>query len=424
MIVIALFFILLLLGVPIVFMITMAATAGVATYTSTPLLIVIQSMFSTLNSFVLLAIPLFVVAGSLASRGKTSQYLIEVMNIFFGWFSGGPVVAAIAACAFFAAISGSAVATVVAIGGVMIPGLINSGYDERTAVGVIGAGGTLGVLIPPSTPMVVFAVALGASVGKLFTAGFVPGIMLAALWAVYSVIVCRRKGCGKPRKYPLKEAVVTIVKALPAIFFPVLVLGSIYSGWATPTESAAISVLYVVIVELFVYRSLKLKDLLPQVFRGLVLASTATFMMAASGVLTWFVTYVNLPNALSMWIVENIASKEMFLLAILVFLLIAGMFVGLQSLVVVICPILLPSLRYYNIDLIHFGIICVIMAQIGFLTPPFGTNLFVTMSVADRSFGEVVKATLPYTILLLLMALLITYVPSISLWLPNLLHMT
>lgn len=423
MIVIALFFILLLLGVPIVFMIMMAATAGIAAYTTTPLLIVIQNTFSTLSSFVLLAIPLFVVAGSLASRGKTSEYLIAVMNIVFGWFTGGPVVAAIAACAFFAAISGSAVATVVAIGGVMIPGLINAGYSERTAVGVIGAGGTLGVLIPPSTPMVVFAVALGCSVGKLFTAGFVPGILLAALWAIYSVVVCRIKGYGKRQVVPIKDALRTIVKALPAIFFPVIVLGSIYAGWATPTESAAISVLYVLIIELFVYRSLKIREIPAKVFKGLVLASTATFMMGASGVLTWFITYVNVPNIMSEWIIANISSRNMFLLAILIFLLIAGMFVGLQSLVVVICPILLPSLLYYQIDLVHFGIICVMMAQIGFLTPPFGTNLFVTMSISGRSFGEVVKSTLPYTILLLIMAVVITYVPEICLWLPELLHM-
>lgn len=423
MIVIALFFILLLLGVPIVFMIMMAATAGIAAYTTTPLLIVIQNTFSTLSSFVLLAIPLFVVAGSLASRGKTSEYLIAVMNIVFGWFTGGPVVAAIAACAFFAAISGSAVATVVAIGGVMIPGLINAGYSERTAVGVIGAGGTLGVLIPPSTPMVVFAVALGCSVGKLFTAGFVPGILLAALWAIYSVVVCRIKGYGKRQVVPIKDALRTFVKALPAIFFPVIVLGSIYAGWATPTESAAISVLYVLIIELFVYRSLKIREIPAKVFKGLVLASTATFMMGASGVLTWFITYVNVPNIMSEWIIANISSRNMFLLAILIFLLIAGMFVGLQSLVVVICPILLPSLLYYQIDLVHFGIICVMMAQIGFLTPPFGTNLFVTMSISGRSFGEVVKSTLPYTILLLIMAVVITYVPEICLWLPELLHM-
>lgn len=423
MIVILLFFLLLLIGVPIVYMILMAATAGIAMYTTTPLLIVIQQMNATLSSFVLLAIPLFVVAGSLASRGKTSQYLIDVMNILFGWFSGGPVVAAIAACAFFAAISGSAVATVVAIGGVMIPGLVNGGYSERTAVGVIGAGGTLGVLIPPSTPMVVFGVALGCSVGKLFTAGFVPGIALSVLWAVYSVIECRRKGMGQPVHIPFKQAIRTMIKAIPAILFPVIVLGSIYAGWATPTESAAISTLYVILIELFVYRSLKLKDLFKDVFHGLVLASTATLMMAASGVLTWLITYVNLPNILSAWIIANISSKEMFLLAIVIFLLIAGMFVGLQSLVVVICPILLPSLMYYNIDLVHFGIICVMMAQIGFLTPPFGTNLFVTMSIAKKSFGEVVKATLPYTILLLIMALLVTYIPAISLWLPTALGM-
>lgn len=271
--------------------------------------------------------------------------------------------------------------------------------------------------------MVVFGVALGCSVGKLFTAGFVPGIALSVLWAVYSVIECRRKGMGQPVHIPFKQAIRTMIKAIPAILFPVIVLGSIYAGWATPTESAAISTLYVILIELFVYRSLKLKDLFKDVFHGLVLASTATLMMAASGVLTWLITYVNLPNILSAWIIANISSKELFLLAIVIFLLIAGMFVGLQSLVIVICPILLPSLMYYNIDLVHFGIICVMMAQIGFLTPPFGTNLFVTMSIAKKSFGEVVKATLPYTILLLIMALLVTYIPAISLWLPTALGM-
>ena len=423
MIVIAIFFIMLLLGVPIVFMIMMAASAGIATYTTTSLLIVIQNLFSSLSSFVLLAVPLFVVAGSLASRGKTSEYLIEVMKIVFGWFTGGPVVAATAACAFFAAISGSSVATVVAIGGVMIPGLISAGYAERTAVGVIASGGTLGVLIPPSTPMVVFAVALGCSVGRLFTAGFVPGILLATAWAIYSVIVCRIKGYGQRHVVPLKEAKKTLIKALPALFFPVIVLGSIYTGWATPTEAAAVSVLYVLIIELFVYRSLRIQDVPNRVFRGLVLASTATFMMAASGVLTWFITYVNVPNIMSEWIIAHISSRNLFLLAIVIFLLIAGCFVGLQSLVVVICPILLPSLMYYEIDLVHFAIICVMMAEIGFLTPPFGTNLFVTMSISGKSFGEVVKSSLPYTAILLGMALLITYVPDIALWLPNMLGM-
>ena len=423
MIVIILFAVLLLMGVPIVFMIMMAATAGVAAYTPTPLLIVIQQMNATLNGYVLLAIPLFVVAGSLASRGKIAKYLTDVMYIFFGWFRGGPVVAGIAACAFFAAISGSAVATVVAIGGVMIPALVNAGYSERTAVGVIGAGGTLGILIPPSTPMVVFAVALGCSVGRLFIAGFIPGILLSILWAVYAAILCRTQGTGSRRKIPAREAVGILIRALPAILFPVIVLGSIYAGWATPTESAAISVLYVLVIELFVYKSLRFRDIPRQVFHGLVLASTATLMMAASSALAWFITYVNLPTTISAWIIANIGSRELFLLAIIIFLLFAGMFMGLQSHVVVISPILMPSLLYYNIDLVHFAIICVMMVQIGFLTPPFGPNLFVTMSIAKKPFGEVVKATLPFTLLLLLMALLITYFPQLCLWLPEKLGM-
>ncbi len=423
MIVLAAFVILLLLGVPICFMILMASTLGIATYSTTPLLIVIQQMFAGLNSFVLIAIPLFMVGGSLAARGKTSEHLVNVMNIFLGWFRGGPIAAVIGACAIFAAITGSAVATIVAIGTIMIPSLLKSGYPEEVAFGVMSSAGSLGILIPPSAAMVLFAVALRTSVGKLFTAGFVPGILLAVVWAVYAVIVCRKHNYGTPVRYSFNESLTILWKAIPALLYPIIVLGSIYSGWATPTEAAAISVAYVILIEIFFYKTFKVQEVPKAIFNGLILASTATIIMGGSGVMTWFLTSVNAPHIVTQWLIANISSRFIFLLVLDFVLLIAGMFIGLISMMVVVCPILLPSLVHFGIDLTHFAIIIIMMAQLGFMTPPFGPALFVTMNVAKRPFSVIAKSITPYVIIMFIVTLFITFIPEISLWLPNLLGM-
>ncbi len=271
--------------------------------------------------------------------------------------------------------------------------------------------------------MVLFAVALRTSVGKLFTAGFVPGILLAIVWAIYAVIYCRKHNYGTPVKYSVKESLNILWKAIPALLYPIIVLGSIYSGWATPTEAAAISVAYVLIIESLVYKTLKIKEIPKAVFNGLILASTATIIMAASGVMTWFLTSINAPHIVTEWIVANVVNRFMFLLVLDFALLIAGMFIGLISLMVVVCPIILPSLVHFGIDLTHFSIIIIMMAQLGFMTPPFGPALFVTMNVAKRPFSAVAKSIMPYVIIMFIVTLFITFIPEISLWLPNLLGM-
>ena len=420
MIVIVAFFVLLLLGIPISMVVLGASTLGVILYSGTPLQIVVQQMFSGLNNYVLLAIPFFIVSGTIASRGSTSKYLCQVMTIIFGRMRGGSVIAAVAACAFFAAISGSSFATIVAIGSIMLPSLKEQEFPDEMSIGCITAGGSIGVLIPPSAPMIALCVALGSSVGRQFMAGVVPGLILALAWGVYTYVVCSIKKYGKPIRYSFSEAKGIIFKAIPALLYPVIILGSIYGGLATPTESAAISIVYVILVELFVYRTTSFKDLFNAFKNSLVNSAGITFIISASQLLTWFITTQRLPAIISDWIVTTITSPTVFLLVIMGIFFVAGCFMELVALMIILGPILSPTLASYGVDPIHFGIICVLAAQVSYLTPPFGMNLFVTMNMTKRSLGYVSKAAMPYLIILILCMLLIAFVPEFSLWLPNL----
>lgn len=420
MIVIIAFAVLLLLGIPISMVVLGASTLGIMAYANTPLMIVVQQLFSGLNNYVLLAIPFFIISGSIAAKGSTARYLTEVMTIIFGRLRGGSVIATIAACAFFAAISGSSVATIVAIGTIMIPNLVKTGYPEKMAIGTVTAGGSIGVLIPPSAPMIALCVAFSASVGRMFIGGILPGLLLAACWAVYVFIVCMTKKQGTPVEYESKEALRIFVKAIPALIYPVIVLGSIYGGLATPTEAACISIVYVVIIELFVYKTTSLKQLFSIMKDGIVNASTITFIIASSQVLTWFITTKQLPAQISQWIVDTVSSPVTFLLLVILIFFVAGMFMELVALMVILGPILSPTLMAFGIDPIHFGIICIMAAQVSYITPPFGLNLFVSMNMNKKGLWEVAGATLPYLIILVVVMLVVAFVPQISLWLPSL----
>lgn len=419
MIVIVLFFLLLVLGLPIGFIILMSATAGVATTTSTSLLITIQTLFGGLNNSVLLAIPFFIIAGNLAAKGQTSEHLIKVMNVLFGRIKGGPVIAAIFACTFFAAISGSSVATIVAIGSIMIPGLIKAGYPEKLAIGVICAAGSIGILIPPSSPMISICVAMETSVGKQFMAGFIPGLLLAIAWSVYVWFISRKNNYGSTATYAKQEIKGIIIRAIPALIFPVIVLGSIYTGWATATEASAISVVYVLLIEMFVYRTLDIKSLPGIVYKALVTSATVTIVIGCAKVLDWVVTVNQIPSMIVGFLTTYVNSRILFILLINVIFIVAGCFMNLISLVVILSPILMPALSYFGVDPIHFGIIAIMNAQIGFITPPFGTNLFVTMNISKKSLGEVSMATLPFTITLVVLTIVFSFIPEISLWLPS-----
>ena len=302
----------------------------------------------------------------------------------------------------------------------MLPALAEQQYPDRMSLGVITAGGSIGVLIPPSAPMIALCVALGSSVGRQFIAGVVPGLVLALAWGVYTFVICSVKKYGVPVKYTAAEARTILVKAIPALMYPVIVLGSIYGGLATPTESAAVSIIYVVMIEMFVYRTSTPKELFDAFAKSLVTSAGITFIISASQLLTWFITTQRLPAIISGWIVETITSPVVFLLVIMGIFFVAGCFMELVALMIILGPILSPTLASYGVDPIHFGIICIMAAQVSYVTPPFGMNLFVTMNMTKRSLGDVAFSTLPYMIILILCMLLIAFVPQLSLWLPNL----
>lgn len=421
MIVIVLFAVLLLLGVPIGFIVLASASSGILTMTTTPPIIIIQQMFAGLDNFVILAIPFFVIAGNLAAHGKTSEHLVNAMTVIFGRLKGGTAIATIATCAFFAAISGSGIATVVAVGSLMIPGLVKQGYPKEMAAGIVGSAGTIGTLIPPSAPMILICVAMNTSVGKQFMAGFLPGLLLALCWCVYVFFISWKKGYGESVKYTGREAAQVFFRAIPALMFPVIVLGSIYTGWATPTEAAAISVVYIILIELFVYRTLKIKEIPRIFFNSLVTSATLAMILSCAQVLTWLVTMKQIPALLAGVITSLVSNRVAFILLLTFVFLIAGCFMDLVALIVVLAPVLAPALAFYGIDPIHFGIIAVMNSQLGCLTPPFGVNLFVTMNVSKLPLPAVIRGALPYILILLGVTLLVSFVPEISLFLPRVL---
>ena len=270
--------------------------------------------------------------------------------------------------------------------------------------------------------MIALCVALNCSVGKMFIAGVIPGLLLALAWAVYAYIICRKNDWGTYEKVSLKEGLKTVFKAIPALIYPVIVLGTIYGGYATPTESAAISIVYVVIVELFIYRTTSLKELFFYLKDGLISSAGITLIVSAAQVLTYLVTIKQIPAAVCDWISANVTANWQFLAIVIVLFFVAGCFMELVALMVVLGPILSPSLEMLGINPIHFGIICIMAAQISYITPPFGLNLFISMKENNKGLGYVAKASLPYLIILIGCMLLVAFVEPISTWLPDLMH--
>lgn len=416
------FFGLLIFGFPIALVVLISASIGLVVFTGTSPVVLIQQMFNGLDNFLLLALPFFIMAGSVAAKGETAQRLVDVMELIVGRIRGGLVIATIFACGFFSAISGSSLATIVAVGTIMIPAVEAAGYSKRMGTGVVTAAGSLGVLIPPSAPMILFCVVLGTSVAKQFLAGFIPGLLIIGAFSLYVHIRCRQLKLGRSKAYTFSESLKIVKRSILAVMFPVIVLGGIYGGITTPTEAAAVSLVYVLIVELTVYRRLKLRDLTNVLADAVTLSGTLTFLVACAMAFSWLLTTQQLPAMLTDLVGNFIQAKWVFILALFAFLIIAGCFLDIISLLVILSPLLAPTLTSFNIDLIHFGIIAIVLSQVGFLTPPFGVNLVVTMGLTKQSLGEITRAILPYLLILIGIALLIAFVPNISMFLPDLFY--
>jgi C4-dicarboxylate transporter DctM subunit len=413
------FIILLLLGMPIAIMLGLITGLTLKMHTSIPLLVLPQQLFNALDNFVLLAIPFFILAGSIMTRGVMAERLVRVISLLVGNFYGGLAMAGVLACMFFSALSGSSPATVVAIGTIMIPALQKSGYDENFSTGLITTAGSLGIVIPPSIPMILYCMVMNVSVAKLFMAGVGPGLLIGFAFCGYVYFKSRRNRWRSRHKYTAREAITIIREGIWGLLLPVIVLGGIYTGWFTPTEAAAVSVVYALFVELFLYRRLKIRDL-PDVCReSAVLSGSLLFILACAMTLVWLLTSQQLPVKVADLIVAHVDSWWMFLILINLLFLLLGTVMDDVSAMIVLSPLLADTLTRFNINPIHYGVVMVLLIEFGFLTPPFGINLFVAMGLTNKPLTQVARSVAPFILILLFCVFLVTFVPQISLFLPE-----
>ncbi|MDY0093059.1 MAG: TRAP transporter large permease [Candidatus Vecturithrix sp.] len=417
--VILIFVILLLSSTPIAIVLGLTSLAAMSFLTNVPLRVIPQQLFTAVDSSALMAVPLFVLAGQIMTAGKISDRLIKVASNLVSSIRGGLAIAAVLACAFFAAISGSSPATVVAVGSIMIPALMDRGYHKNFSTGLLTTAGSLGIMIPPSIPMIIYALIMNVSVTREFLAGIVPGIVISLLFIAYSYTQARKYNWGPAESASFQEILISIKRGIGGLLLPVLVLGGIYGGIFTPTEAAAVSVVYALVCELFFYRGVTLAQL-PKILReAALLSAVLLFIVANASCLSWFLASQQVPNKVALYIGEVVTSRWMFLLLVNMLFLFLGTLMDIVSAMIILCPIFFPLLQKFEIDLVHFGIIMIVNIEIGFLSPPFGLNLFVASGITKRSVIDVTRSVFPFLVIMLLVLFLITYFPFISLSLPN-----
>ncbi len=424
MITVALFvmlFAFMLLGLPIAVALGLSSVLTIFFVGRDSLASLALKLYETSEQFTLLAIPFFILAGSFMTTGGVARRMIRFANACVGHLHGGLAIASVFACMLFAAVSGSSPATVVAVGTIVIGGMMRAGYSQNFAAGVICNAGTLGILIPPSIVMVVYAAATETSVGKLFMAGIVPGIVLGLM--LMAAIYVRARMIDLPRqpRASAREIVVAGRQSLWGLLLLIIILGGIYGGIFTPTEAAAVSAVYAFFVAVFVYRDIGLKHV-PKVLVDAGRVTVMLMFIIANALLFGYVlTTERIPQAIAEQIVAWGMAPWMFLVVVNVLLLIAGNFMEPTGIILILIPILFPIATRLGIDPVHLGIIVTVNMEIGMVTPPVGLNLFVTSGITGMSVMQVVRAALPWLSVLLVFLVIVTYVPQLSLWLPNLL---
>jgi C4-dicarboxylate transporter DctM subunit len=403
------------MGVPLAGVVGLAAAGCLMAFTRIPLQSVFQQLYQGAEYDLLQAVIFFIAAGSIMTRGSLASRLVRVGQAIVGRYTGGMAITAILICMLFAAVSGSSPATVVAVGTIMIPAMIKSGYDSRFSIGLLTSAGSLGIMIPPSIPMIIWAVVVGVSVTKQFAAGFVPGFVIGGTLTAYSYIMARRRGWRTEARVNAAEVKAAFGEGLWSLLMPVIVLGGIYSGIFTATEAAAVSFVYALLVELCIHRTLKLKDLMPVCRQAAVTSAMLLFIIANASVLSYYFSVDQIPLRIADFLLQYIDSRVMFLFLVNLALLVMGCFMDIVSAMLVLGPVFVPLLQKFGIDPIHFGIIMVLNIEIGFLTPPFGVNLFLSAGITGKGIGEVARSVAPFIVLFLGLLALITYVPWFSL---------
>ena len=410
----ALAIILLVLGAPIFLAILAATFMGFEVFAPRiPSMVLPQRMVDGVNRFSLIAIPLFIFAADVIARGQIGARLVKLTETCMGHITGGVAIATAGACAIFGAMSGIGPAAVVSIGPIVYPSLIRQGYSKSFAVGLILAASTLAMLVPPGVAMILYAIETNNSVGSMFIAGLSTGAFFTLVLAIYSYIYAKVKGIGRMPRAPWSERWVALRRSAWALGLPVIVLGGIYSGAATPTEAAAFACVYAIFVEVGIYRQLKLRDL-PRVSSASARTIAVLLILISAGsVMTYFMTLMQYPAQISRTIGGY--PPEAILAMINVAFLFAGMFVDPNSAVIVLAPLIYQSAMAAGIDPIHLGAVVVVNVAIGMITPPFGLNLFIGMTTFRLSYFEVLKGVLPFVALMIAVLLVVTYVPAISL---------
>ncbi len=409
------------LGIPIYVVLgLLAATTFVLE--GQPLIAVAQIYVNHLNSITLLAIPFFIISATFMQKGGIAQALVNWANVWVGRFTGGLAIVCVLATTVFAAISGSSVATAVAMGLILVPAMLQQKYDRSFAVGLVGASGTLGILIPPSLAFIVYAVIAEQSVPRLFLAGVVPGLIQAALFIAYSIWVAKRRNYPRQPALPRDEFIKVNLDALPALSVPAIILGGIYSGIVTVSEAAGMAALVSILVSVFFYRGCSLRDVIPIIGDSMRSTAAIVFIIITALAFGHWLTKSGAPQDLADWIVGMELKTWQFLIVINIFFLILGTFLEVFAIMLITLPIILPLLAPMGVDPIHFAVLMTINMELALLTPPIGLNIFVLSSITKTPVGETVRGVLPFMLLLLLLLILVTYIPAISLWLPNLVY--
>ena len=420
-IIFVLLLVLMLSGMPISISLGLTVLTFLFFMTHVPVEAVALKLFTGIEKFEIMAIPFFILAGNFLTHGGVARRMINFASSMVGHMYGGLGLAGVLACALFAAVSGSSPATVVAVGSIVIAGMVRAGYPQGFAAGVICNAGTLGILIPPSIVMVVYGAATETSVGKLFMAGVLPGILLGLLLMVAIYVRARQTNLPRQPRATLSEVLTSGRDSLWGLLLIVIILGGIYGGVFTPTEAAGVAAVYAFVIAVFVYRDIGLRE----VPRVLIDAGKVTvmlmFIIANALLFAHVLTTERIPQQIAELIVGWGMSSWQFLIVVNILLLIAGMFMEPTGIILILAPILFPIAMQLGIDPVHLGIIMVVNLEIGMVTPPVGLNLFVTAGITNMSIGQVVRAALPWTLILLAFLVVVTYVPAISLVLPNLL---
>ncbi len=406
--------------VPVFLCLFFTATFGFVVFLDMPLALLAQTLFRSLDKFALVVVLFFILCGNIMSKGKTVEKLINLANALVSWLPGGLGMAGVIGCGLFGAISGSTVATVVALGGFMIPALIKNGYDEDYTLGLMTTSPNLGVIIPPSISMIFYSMISDISLEGLFITGFIPGIIIIACVCLYSWLKYRNREDIHRLPAPSFTRLFSILKeGFWAIMLIVIIFGGIFSGMFTANEAAVVASVYAFFVELFIYKAITLKDVKEITVSSAVTSATLLLIVAAATCFGRYLTFENIPNRVAEVVVASIDSPIVFLLAMNILLLIIGMFMDIISATLILGPVFLPLLGPFNVDPMHFGLIMTVNLAIGYCTPPMGVSLFITGALAKRDIIFVSKAVMPFLAIQIGVLFFLTYFPEVVLFLPR-----